>query len=208
MALLKLYANRSTNSLVASVERPDGFSIPPLVQGDTISIQLSVVEDNPTAGIGAVSLVNLAPYSLKIGLGTTPTGSGGGTVIALQTSWTLDSNQTAYTGELSLNTAEVTTFLGTSSSRNAHIEIELKTTATGAFETVYIGQVEIRAQLITTGSTVPIPGDTALGSAEAAATYVPKLGAAGGSIVLTSSDGTKQGILYWGDDGAFHAESL
>ena len=31
---------------------------------------------------------------------------------------------------------------------------------------------------------------------------------AGAAFILVSKDGTKKGIIYWGDDGAFHAESI
>jgi len=205
MGLLKLFVHRATGSLVRSVERPEVFSLPALVQGDTISLEVSLVEDNPSAGIGKVSLVSIAGYSLKVGVGQTPLGNGSVTPFALQTSWTTSSDGLKFTGTLGLNTAELTTFLGSESSKSAWFEIELRDTATGYYETVYGAAVTVRANLVTAGSTVAFPGDTALGSAEAAATYVRKVGGAGESIFLKSPDGTKTIQLYCDNNGTLQA---
>lgn len=208
MGLLKILVNRSTGQLVKSVARPEQYVLPPLVQGDTLSIEFSLVEDNPALGLGVVSLVNLASYSLKIGLGPQPTGDETKTPIALQNTWTLDSNQTTYIGDLSLATAEVKAFLGTETAKQAWFEIEVRNSSTGFYETVYGTQITLRAHLIIGTSVVPIPGDTALGSVEAAATYVPRYGTVGGSILLISEDGLTKILLYAGNDGTFHADPV
>lgn len=206
MGLLKLFVHRANGTLVRSDQRPEGYTIPPLVQGDTVSIEFSLVEDNPEAGVGKVSLVNLASYSLKIGVGATPLGDGSVTPFALQTSFTLDTAQTKLTGYLGLNTTELTTWLGANASKSAWFEVEIRDTSTGNYETVYGGSVTIRASLVTAGSSVSIPGDTALGSSEAAATYVRKIGGPGESIKLVSSDGSRALIVYCGNDGTLHAD--
>lgn len=208
MALLKLVAHRAAGTLVRSQSNPSAYSLPPLVQGDTISLQVSVVEDNPTAGIGRVSYVNLGAYSLKVGIGSVPLGDGSVSPFALATAFTLNAEQNTFSGSLALNATALTTWLGTASTKQAWLEIELYDTASAEYETVYGGTVTIRAQLLAVGSTVTLPGDTALGSSEAAATYVRKYGEAGGSIILTSPDGTKQVMLYVDDDGSFHADPI
>jgi hypothetical protein len=208
MALLKLVVNRAAGTLVRSQSNPASFVIPPLVQGDTLSLEVSVVEDNPTAGIGRVSYVSLGGYSLKIGIGAEPKGDGSITPFALETSFTLNTEQIAFTGTLALTATALTTWLGTSASKQGWLEVELYDTSASRYETVYGGPVQIRAQLLAVGSTVALPTDYALGAAQAAATYVRKVGAAGESIILTSANGTKQVLLYVDDDGSFHADPL
>lgn len=208
MGLLKLFVNRSTGTLASSVASPRTYVIPPLTQGDTVSIDLSVVEGDPLSGVGRVSLVNIGSYSLKVGFGAQPIGNGSITPAALQTSWSKNADNTQFSGSLSLNTAEVTTLIGTASSYKGWLEVELTEVATGNSETIYAAPVTINANLVTALSSTPLEGDVALGVGAAAATYVKRQGAAGEGIVLTSPDGTKSGVLYWGDDGTLHAETL
>lgn len=208
MALLKLVVNRAAGTLVRSQSNPAAFVIPPLVQGDTISLEISVVEDNPSAGIGRVSYVGLGGHSLKVGIGADPKGDGSITPFALATTFTLNTEQTAFTGTLALTATALTTWLGTATSKQGWLEVELYDTSASRYETIYGGPVTIRAQLLAVGSTVALPTDYALGAAQAAATYVRKVGAAGESIILTSSDGTKQVLLYVDDDGSFHADPI
>lgn len=208
MGLLKLFVNRSTGTLVSSVESPKTYVIPPLTQGDTVSIELSVVESDPASGVGRVSLVNIGSYSLKIGFGATPIGNGSVTPAALQGTWTKNAENTKFTGVLALNTTEVTTLLGTSSSYKGWFEVELTEISTGYSETVYSTALTINANLVTALSSTPLVGDVALGVGAAAATYVKRQGGAGEGIVLVSADGTKSGVIYWGDDGTLHAETL
>lgn len=208
MGLLKLFVNRSTGSLVSSVAAPKQYVIPPLTQGDTVSIELSVVENDPTSGVGRVSLVNVGAYSLKIGFGATPLGNGSVTPAALQSTWTKDAPNLKFSGSLALNTSEITTLLGTASTYKGWLEIELTEISTGYSETVYAAPLTINANLVTALSSTPLAGDVALGVGAAAATYVKRQGGAGEGIVLVSPDGTKSGVLYWGDDGTLHSETL
>lgn len=208
MGLLKLFVDRASGTLRRGLTAASTAALPPLTQGDTVGLEISVVEDNPSGGFGGVSLVNLGSYSLKVAIGATPLGDGSVTPFALQTSWTLNDAQNKWTGSLALNTTALNTWLGTASTKQAWFEIEIRDTATGNYETIYGGTVTIRAQLISAGSSIPVPSDVALGTAEAAATYVRKQGEAGGSIILTSPDGTKRVQLYCDDDGTFHADVL
>lgn len=208
MALLKLFVHRAAGTLVKSQSNPANYALPPLVQGDTLGLEVSVVSDNPSAGIGRVSYESLGNYSLKVALGPSPIGDGSVAPVALATSFTLNGDQNTFSGELALTSSALTTWLGTANSKQGWLEVELYNTASGRYETVYGGSVTVRAQLIAVGSTVALPTDYALGASQAAATYVRKVGEAGASIIITSPSGLKQCILYVDDEGAFHADPI
>lgn len=209
MALLKLILNRATGQLVTSQEQPTPFNLPAFVQGDTLAIEFSIVEPAPSLGVGKVAYVSLAPYSLKIGVGGQPLGNGSVTPAALQTSWTLSADNYTYSGSLALNTTEINTLIGSAHSVAAWFEIEVRVVATGGYETVFGKLTSLRAQLIAAGSSTPVsPDSPALSVAEAFATYVPRVGQAGGSIILISSDGAYAVQLYCHTDGSFQATPI
>ena len=66
----------------------------------------------------------------------------------------------------------------------------------------------VKAQGITTGVPDSVPGVTFPSWPEANATFVKRVGLAGESFKLVSPDGSKSGLIYWGDDNSLHAEAI
>lgn len=121
-----------------------------------------------------------------------------------QSVWTPNPDLTDpyWEAQLPLNTAAITSLLGTRDKRPAYFEILLYDS--GNPNPVLSKSVSVEAT-VHKGSTVVPAGQTPLSAEVAASTYVPQAGFQG-KLLLISADGTKQGFVYWGDDNTLHGD--
>lgn len=192
----------STTLVVGSVA-----VLPKMFQGNTRYLEITVVDPAGTLGSGSYSKVDLGSSSLRVSIGSTPTGTAGGpTPLALQTSFTWDALNSKFTGELALNVAAIDSFLGTASNATAYFEINI--VDAGNRITILQERVTLVAVVDEATSTAPTPTDSYFTGSESDARYVLKQFNAGDAILMVSADGTKKGLVYWGDDGSFHADPI
>lgn len=208
MGLHKLFVNLTRGDLVLSASLATPFALPSLKQGDTPTFEITFVEEAPAAGLGKVTILDMAGYSLRVGVGAAPIGNTTVSPAALQSTWTWDAAAKKFTGTLPLNTAEITTLIGAASSKVATLEIELKETATGFYDTAFQGPVTLLADLIEDVPLAPVSGGTQLSIEQADATYVKKRGKPGESFSLVNAAGTYEVIFYVDDNGTFRTETI
>jgi len=132
--------------------------------------------------------------------------SDGSTVLASQTSWTANAANNTLAAALNLNTANMQTAFpalpGGFSTKTLAAILEFQINDGTGELTCYKRNITIDREWNTTGSPVAIPGVTYYNSDEINALFARKLGEAGGTITLTSPNGTYQRILGVNNDGS------
>lgn len=204
MGLTKLFVDTTRKKLVQSATNAGDFTLPKLVYQDTMSLEVCLLEANP-AGTQSTpfTVVDTAPYSLKIAIGPRP-----GIPYAIQDTWTKTTGSGAkFSGYLDLGQTNMGTALGSMPSVGGVFEIELNSLA-GGNETMYQAEVVVWNQVIDSGASgAPTPTDDYNTKAEDAALFVAFDNAPGLTIKLRSPDGLWVLELGVDNNGSFTTES-
>lgn len=206
MGLLKLYVDVQNRRLVTSTRNASVFTLPSFVQGDTMAIELYLLEPNTSGGLSSpLSLLTSTSYTVKVGIVTPhPSAPLAHAVLTL----TVDpdhANNGRYYGSLPLGSG-ITTLLGSATSVSSTFEIEVS--SAGDVDTPVQVACTVKAGGITNSTPDTSAGDTFPTHAEANNTYVKKTGDAGAGFTLTSPDGTKS-VYFWVDnDGVVHNDPI
>lgn len=198
MGVLRLYFETGSKKLAAGLNLPLGFAIPALAQEDKISLELSAITRISELTSPLYEELNLAGWSARVAIGTAAS------VLAQQNIFTLDATSKKLLGTLDLNTAGINALADRAP--NIYFELLFSDANGNPYRQRY--NVLIEKAVWTTGSIITPPGDVALGELKADRLYLRKEGRAGEGFILTSADGTKQGFIYWHDDGSFRAEPI
>src|ERR1041385_840046 len=169
-------------------------ALPPMFQGNSRDLQITVLD--PTGDLGGTpwSKVDLSADTIRVAIGATPTGTAGGpTPLALQTVFTWDPVKLKFSGSLGLNTTAIDTFIGTASSATAYFEVNI--VDAGNRITIFQGTVQLVAVVDEATSTAPNPTDQYFTAAESNSRFVLKQFVAGDAIIMVSADGTKRGLV-------------
>lgn len=163
---LKLTIDALNRTLAKSFSSASAFSFPPLIQGETVTLELLFVVPaaSPTALV-PFSKTSYTGASFRVGLcggSGRPTGSAGGPVIiAYQNSFSEVSSDLAgstWEGDLDLNTAEVAAFLAALSSNVSTLEIEITPSGGDPLKVIQT-PITVKAEVLESGATVPLPLD-------------------------------------------------
>lgn len=195
-ALLPLNYDVLNKRLVMGFNNSDPFFLPQLIAGDTYTIEFSPLLPTGLALGNPFSRVAVAGLDLRISVGTE------GQENAAANVWDPTESGNGLTGSLALTTALITAL----ASGTAQIfQIRLFDGVgynRGRFNTTIYKSVD------TPGGTTPVPGDTSLGSIEAARVYVQKEGPPGAPIILQSRTTGKRVQLYVDDVHGFRVINL
>lgn len=204
MGLLKLFNVANYRSLVAGTSG-GGFTLPPFMQGDTMSVEYTLLEDTSAAGLLAnPSYAKVAPsgYTLKMGLFRTSDS----TQLAYQNSWTLDAGNNKYTGSLALNTAAIATAMSGQTSVACTFEIEV-TDSSGYITTPFQSSTTLIKEYITTGVVGVAPTEIGAAQSWVQNLFVPVVQSV--AVVQTwKSPNGQPFLVYVGDDGLLHADPV
>jgi hypothetical protein len=201
MAQFDLYVDVIAGELVGGPANATGAAFPRLVQGDTISLRVYLLQRTTTFPQGTLySIISNAALSLKIGLGP-KTGTAGSTLYAQQFTWSKDASNQYFYADLALNTAAIATLLGANPTATAWFEIEY--TQNGFPTTVLQKDVTIHAEVIETGTITTPAGLTAMSAEEANATFLKRENV--GFFLTNATTGNKM-FVYLGDDDSLHSE--
>lgn len=207
---IKLYVDVDRGVLVESLTSRNIVK-PTFVQGDTVTLQIYLLERNTTGGITSpYSKSGVSGKALRVGIGTPTAASGSGAPGIYQTTFTADTTNNVLTGNLYITPATVTSLLGSATSKDATLEIEKA--EGGLYQTVFQGPCLLLAELIEAAAPpAPEDQDSFMTAAETTATFVKwnntETEDRGKSIVLTSPDGTHTVSLWVDNDGVFHADA-
>lgn len=205
MARLDLYVDTFASkrqSLVTGAANPAVYTVPELVQGDTISIRVYLLERNPTYPISnPFNIILNGDLSLKLAI-TAPAG-GSSTVYTNQYTWAKDANNQYFYADLPLNTAAIGTLLGSGSTASAWLEIEYTQNAYPT--TVALIPITILADGIKAGGTVVPAGETALTVEVAQNTFLKQTNT--GFVLKNPNTGLKA-FVYLADDGTLKCDPI
>lgn len=203
MAQFDLYVDTYSGGLVAGIDNLAVASLPRLIQGDTISLRIYLLARTTTYPKGTpYTVVNNAALSLKVALGP-KTGTAGSTLYTSQFVWAKDANNQYFFADLPLNTAGITALIGSAESQEAWFEIEYTQNAFPT--TVFQQKVDIQAEVIETGTIATPPGETALSSEVANATFLKNEN--NGFILVNPNTGHKR-FVYLGDDDSIKLDPI
>jgi hypothetical protein len=118
--------------------------------------------------------------------------------LAYQNIWTKDEVDNVFSGELSLNTAALNSWIGSESSKAAYFEIAI--TEGTARSVIYIASITLQNAVTQSGAVVPTPVDEFYTKAQADSQFVRKI--EDGFITVQSPGGTYQRVIGVDDGGA------
>jgi hypothetical protein len=196
---LDLYIDTAQRKLVQGPLSSSFVNLPAFSQGNTVTLRIRCL--TPTANFPAssppYSLVSTSGRTLQLAIGTRAGNTS--THYAEQYTWTAgpDSADPYFTADLALNTAGVTTLLGSGATATAWLEINL---VEGTPRTVLSQQITIEASVIK-NDTVTVPAGLTPLSAEAARAMFL-------TDVWSSQDGSKKYHVYVDNNGAVKADPL
>lgn len=195
MALLKLVFEVSGKSLVCGVTDQTPYALPPFRQEETPTYDITMVRRYRQSS-PFFEKVSFGGWTAYAAIGTA------GSVLASGTSSSLSSDNFTFQDlSLPLNTAGINAL--TDAQTGIYFELRFTDTSTGNyFGRRFLASVE--KAIATAGATITATTDRALTVAEAQLGYVRRRMGAGDSIEFVSPDGTKTGVMYLDNDGAFH----
>lgn len=201
MAVLNLYIDIDRGECVRSVTDGSIAALPLLTQGDSLALRIWLLTG--FSRIARYSQVPVAGITLQLAIGT-KTG-GAGTYYTQQFTWTAstDLGQPYFSGEVPMNTAAITTLLGSGKTAPAYMEIKM--VVGGTPTTIYSKPVTINAGVIKDGVDV-VPAPLTPLSAEAArAMFVGAIHTGYFDLMNANGKGCR---LYVDSDGIFHSDPI
>jgi hypothetical protein len=195
----KLFVNwhtrrRQKNDLSASLDPVETLGF---LKYEQYPFEVVIVEpDSTSGGLNAFTRVPIADLTLKMAINdtlddATPLAetSGG--------SWTKDTSRNVFIGTLSLNTAAMSSYI--TADKTPYFELEI----TDGTNRVKILQEDcaVALSLMPVTTTSPDPSRTYLDYNETLGIFVPRVMAAGESIVIPSPNGLHRRIIGCNDDG-------
>jgi hypothetical protein len=202
MAQYSLYVDVVANQLVLSDQSNQQVDMPPLVQGDTPTFNIYLLNRNATYPVSnPFSIQSTAGLSLQVAIGTRV---GNSTLYYTQQfAWTADAQNKYFTATLPLNTVAIDGLLNSASDASAWFEIKYLQNLVAT--TVLDKQVTIKASVIKAGALVVPPGQTPISAENANAVFLKRR--IQGAIELVSPDGTRTAVLYVSNDGVCHFDN-
>ncbi len=196
MALLPLWFDVVNKRLVVSPSNPDPWFLPTLFNEDIHSIEFGALKPTGLPVNPYFTRITPTGYSLVISVGTSSS------ILAQQASFTPSSDALLLNGNLALNTAGINALAD-----GATVFFEIKLTDS-AGPITFQQSVIVKKRVASSGTLVPIAGDSALGALQAERQYVRKQGLAGERQIFVSQDGLSAVEMWLANDKAFHIDPI
>jgi len=196
-ATRKLFANWSTKGLQISDRNGGGFILPDFHKYEVIPFEIVVLEPDPDSrSVLSFQRVPIANLSLRMALNETYDDA---SPLAYQNTFTKDETLNTFTGEFSLATSALNTWLSTTESKDAYFELEISEGSN--ISKIYQAVVTVHQSVAQVGAVVPSPVDSYYTMAQAEAQFLKPINAAGVQLTITSPGGIYQRILGVTDEG-------
>ena len=196
-ATRKLFVNWLTKQLQVSDSNGGIVTLPPFNKYENVPFEIVVVEPDTSAiGPAKWTRVDISALSMSMALNDTYDDA---TPLAYQNAFSKDETLNVFSGSLSVNTAALNAWLGSSAYKDGIFEIEIQE----GLNVSKIYQVGIRVQnsVAQVGATVPSPVDEYYTKAQADQQFVKPVGDAGRQITITSPGGIYQRVFGVSDNG-------
>jgi hypothetical protein len=153
---LRIYIDRTTNSLVKGKADATPYVLPPLYYASMFILEVFVLEPNPTGGLSnPYNVVNVTAQNLRVGIGD-PAGASTPIAQTLSFSTATEGADVYFFGFFSLNTIEVRDFIAALQERETYLEAEISSDGSTWDKLIQTG-VRVRATLFD-GTPTPVVG--------------------------------------------------
>jgi len=193
----KLFVNWHKKNLQLSDESATTVDPPAFQKYETVPLEVVIVEPCDPWGPNDFRRVDITGVSLSVSINDTLDDAA---PLASQSSWTKDTSLNTFTGELSLNNAGMTSYIGSASTKAAFLEIEVREGASATIK-IYSAEITLKGSVVQLTTTAPSPQDEYLTRAQMEGLFVQFRNGAGKTITLVSPDGSTQRVLGCNDDG-------
>jgi hypothetical protein len=192
MSTADLYIDVVRGEFVANRTNSSIASLPPLVRGTTQNFRVMLYTPLAVAG-----------QTIQMAIGI----FGGASYLTSQFSWTggTDLANPFFSASLSLNTANITSAIG--SSKTLACSIQIDRVESGIPTNVILKDVIIKNAIIVPGTEISAPGRTLL-YAETAATLFLTRTITGRVRFINDTDATKMNELFTDTDGSFQEQPV
>ena len=205
-ARLKLYIDWYNKRLQQGLRNSGLFTLPTFYQGDIVPLQIYLLEPDSDGGPTSFSKVDISNIALSMAVGAAPVGNAAETPIATQYSFSKNTVESYFYGDLALNVAGVSTLIGAAASATAYLEIQA--TEGSSITTLIQQQITIKAEMIEAGSLAVAPAQTPLSMEVALQLFCKKRMDPGETITLVAPAGLKGIVKGALDDGSELSESI
>lgn len=162
---------------------------------EQIPFEVVIVAPNPPAGLNGFSRVNITNLGLKIAINDSLDDA---TPLAEQASWTKDTNTNIFSGTLNLNTAAMTSYVGSSDKTPFFFVLIYDGTN---WVPILQETCNVLVGTLQQTTTSPDPSRVYLDFDESMGVFVPRVMGAGESIIIPSPNGQYRRIIGCNDDG-------
>jgi len=206
MAQRDIYIDTDANEVVTSDFDSTPKSLPPMIQGDTLSLRIFLLARTTTFTLGAqpYSILNNAALTLRMGIGPKD-GNEGSVLFTSQFTWSKSADNTYFYGDFPLNTEGIGDEIGDSESAKLWFEIEV-TNDNGFPWTVLQKNIPVQAEVIESASVEVEAGQTALTVQDADSRYLKRSGLK--AIYLEDINNPGQYIVLYNENGTFKADPV
>lgn len=193
----RLFVNWYTKTLQVSDRVGSPFVLPHFNKYEVVPLEIVIVEpDLESKGILRFSRVDISNLSVSVALNDTYDDAA---PLAYQNTFTKDETQNVFTGDLSLSTAALNSWLSSSEYKDAYFEIEIQEGSN--ISKVYLSTVRVYQSVSQVGAIVPSPVDEYYTKAQNDQQFLKPISGPGVQHTLTSPGNVYQRIFGVTDDG-------
>ena len=196
-AARRIFVNWFRKQLQVSDRNGGPVVLPNFIKYETIPFEVVIVQpDVSVVGLDRYSRVDISNLSLSMAINDTYDDA---TPLVYQPTWTKNENENIFSAELALNTAALNSYLGSSDTKAAFLEIEVQEGT--ARSKIYIASVTLQNAVTQVTSTTPTPVDEYLTKSQQTAQFAQKVMPAGEQFTITSPSGAYVRIFGVTDGG-------
>lgn len=196
-ATRKLFVNWATKTLQISDKNGSPFVLPNFNKYEVLPLEIVVVEPDLTSiSLLRFSRVDISNLSIAVSLNDTYDDAA---PLAYQSTFTKDETLNVFTGDMSLNTSALNTWLSTTESKSAYFEIEIQEGTN--VSKIYQATVTVKQSVAQVGAVVPSPVDEYYTKAQSDQQFLKPISPAGVHHTITSPSGNYVRIFGVDDGG-------
>ena len=213
-SVINLFNDVANNRLVEGLSSKTVVTLRDSYQGETLSFRIFPV----VPIVGAVvapffSQVSVSNILYRMAIGAR---AGAESLLAAQPTWTAvigpdaDGLSNYLYADLNLNTTAMNTAIGSLTTLDtSFFELQFSI-ASAPWRVGYQAPFRITATVMDVSGAIslPMPAANYPTWEQVGAAFVRRVGWAGENFSMISQDGSKSGLVYWGDDGAFHSDAI
>lgn len=163
---------------------------------EVVPFEVVIVEPDAAGSINTFTRVDITDLSMTMAISDTLNDS---TPLVVQSSWTKNTANNTFTGNLDCNTGLMNTFIGSNASQNAYFEIEILD-STGARSKIITEVCLVKLGVLTTTTTSPDPSKTYLELDQAKGLFLGRV--LGDGETITFKNGIYRRVIGVNPDGS------